>query len=162
MERYTDGVLCRSVGQKWSDSKVGERQDVFVVTDQFLETLHGHGCLSNWSVVEKTAEGGLFGQIGADFRHGGMKDWDSDSLKILGKTLASWSAHSLKTLPVTPSGLAAFLGFTALSGDLTSCSCTVLLELLKLLQFSGRAAAAFGPSTSKRAKKQPHSSASTS
>ena len=97
------------------------------------------------------------GTIVADFRHGGMKDWDSDSLKILVKTPASWSAHSLRTLLVTPSGPAAFPGFTALSVHLTSCSCTVRLELL---QFSGRAVAALCPFTSKRAKKWFSSSAS--
>ena len=34
----------------------------------------------------------------ADLRHGGMKDWESDTLKMLVRTPASWSAHSLRTL----------------------------------------------------------------
>ncbi|XP_039885795.1 piggyBac transposable element-derived protein 4-like [Simochromis diagramma] len=37
----------------------------------------------------------------------------------------SWCAHALSTLPGTPSGPAAFLGFTARSTHLTSCSVTV-------------------------------------
>ena len=52
--------------------------------------------------------------IVADFRQGGMADLDRDRLKILVKTSESWSEHSFSTLPVTPSGLAAFLRFTAL------------------------------------------------
>lgn len=86
------------------------------------------------------------GTIVADFRQGGMMDWESEVLKMLVKTPASWSAHSLRTLPVTPSGPAAFLGFTACRTALTSCSFTVRLELP---QSGVRAAAATGPSTSK-------------
>ena len=78
------------------------------------------------------------GTVVVDFRHGGMKNWDSDSLEILVKFPASWPAHSLRTLLVTPSG--PFLGFSSLY--LTSCFCTVRLELL---QSRDRDAAAPGP-----------------
>ena len=46
-----------------------------------------------------------------------------ERLKILVKMMrVSWGAHALSTLPGTPSGPAAFLGFTARSTCLTSCS----------------------------------------
>lgn len=50
-----------------------------------------------------------------DFLRRCVIDWGSDESNILVKTLASWSAHSLRTLLVTPSGLALFLGSSALS-----------------------------------------------
>ena len=40
----------------------------------------------------------------------GMMDLVRDRLKIIVKTLGSWSTHSFKTLPVKPSGPAAFHG----------------------------------------------------
>lgn len=49
------------------------------------------------------------GTIAAEFRDGGLKDWDSDALMILVKTMESWCAHSLRTLR------AVFLGSTTLS-----------------------------------------------
>lgn len=73
-------------------------------------------------------------------------------MKILDKTLASWSSHHVRTLSLslTKSGLVAFLGLTALSVHLLSCSFTVKL---KLLQFGGQALASLGPLSSKHAKK---------
>ena len=65
------------------------------------------------------------GIIVADFRQGGMTAWARERLKILVKVGASWLAHALSTLPGTPSGPAAFLGFTARNTRLTLCSCTV-------------------------------------
>ena len=65
------------------------------------------------------------GIIVDDFRHGGMTAWARERLKILVKVGASSEAHPLSTLLGTQSGPAAFLGFTARSTRLTSCSCTV-------------------------------------
>lgn len=48
------------------------------------------------------------------FRQGGTVVWDKDRLNILVKTPVSWFAQSFSTLPVTPSGPAAFLWFTVL------------------------------------------------
>lgn len=55
-----------------------------------------------------------------DFRQGGTVACAKDRLNILVKTPVSWTAQSFSTLPVTPSGSAAFLGFTVLSMNLTS------------------------------------------
>lgn len=57
-----------------------------------------------------------------DFRQGRMTAWAR--LKILVKVGANWWVRALSTLPGSPSG-AAFLGFTARSTRLTSCSCIV-------------------------------------
>jgi len=65
------------------------------------------------------------GIIVADFRLVGMTAWARERLKILHKTCDSWWAHALSTLSGTPSGPAAFLGFTARSTRLISCSSTV-------------------------------------
>ena len=85
-----------------------------------------------------------------DFRQGGILHWDRD-WNISVKTSTSWSAQSLSTLPVTPSGPAAFLGFTARSVRLTSCACTVKTSLLGAGGCDGATASV---SASKRAKKQ--------
>src|SRR4029434_7115487 len=92
-----------------------------------------------------------------DFRQGGIKHWDRDWLNMLVNTPASWSAQSLSTLPVTPSGPAAFLGFTARRTRLTSCACTVRVWLQGS---SGSGVVTSGVSTSKRVKKQFSPSAS--
>lgn len=62
-----------------------------------------------------------------DFRQGGMTAWARERLKILLKMGVSWWVHALSTLLGTPSEPAAFLGFTARSTCLTSCSSTVSL-----------------------------------
>ena len=54
-----------------------------------------------------------------------MTAWTRVRLNILVKIRARWWVHSLSTLPGTPSGSAAFLGFSARSTRLTLCSCTV-------------------------------------
>ncbi|MED6284881.1 hypothetical protein CHARACLAT_023393 [Characodon lateralis] len=69
-----------------------------------------------------------------DLRRSGMEHWVRDWLKMLVKTPASWSPQSLSTLPVTPSGPAAFQWFTALRTggillSLISCACTVKVWL---------------------------------
>lgn len=71
------------------------------------------------------------GMIVAVFRQSGMMDFNRDRLKIFVKTSESWSACFFSTLPLTTSGLAAFLRFTALSIHLTSCSRTVRMWLLE-------------------------------
>ncbi len=59
-------------------------------------------------VVIETINVGLIRQGNYDGgRQGGTVDWDKDRLKILVKTLASWSAQPFSTRP------AAFLGFMA-------------------------------------------------
>lgn len=65
------------------------------------------------------------GMIVDDFRQAGTTACDRERWKMLVKTRESWSAHVLSTFPGTPSGLVAFLEFTALSTCLTSCSATV-------------------------------------
>lgn len=55
--------------------------------------------------------------IVADFRGGGTRD----KLKMLVKTGESSLQHVRSTFPGTPSGPAAFLGFTVLKTCLTSC-----------------------------------------
>jgi len=57
-------------------------------------------------------------------RQDGMTAWARERLNILVKMRVRWWAHALSILPGTPSGPAAFLGFTARSTRLTSCPCT--------------------------------------
>ena len=59
------------------------------------------------------------GMIIADFQQDGMVARDREILKILVRIPVSWSAQALSTFPGTPSGPAAFLGFTFLSVLLT-------------------------------------------
>ena len=59
------------------------------------------------------------GMMVADFMQAGMVAWVRERLKILVRISESWSAHALSTFPGTPSGPAAFLGFTDLSAPLT-------------------------------------------
>lgn len=89
---------------------------------QFLKALHSYWCQCHWTVVTQTADDGLFGggTIKEDFRQSRTVDWYKNWLEILMKTPASWSAQSLNTCPETPSGPAAFLGFTGLKVGLTS------------------------------------------
>ncbi|TDG99333.1 hypothetical protein EPR50_G00192890 [Perca flavescens] len=54
-----------------------------------------------------------------------MTAWARERVKILVKMRVSWWVYTLSTLPGTLSGPAAFLGFTARSTRLTSCSLTV-------------------------------------
>ena len=99
--------------------------------------------------------------IVVDFRQGGMTAWARERLKILVSMGVSWGAHSLSTVPGTPFALAAFLGFTARSTRLTSCSLTVSVGVLGLGRGGGRAGAdVCCCDVSKRAKKQFSSSAS--
>lgn len=51
--------------------------------------------------------------IVADFRHSGMKDWDSNAFKISVKALDSWS--ELSEDPPGRYVWSGFLGFTALN-----------------------------------------------
>ncbi len=81
------------------------------------------------------------GMIVADFRQGGMTALTRERLKILVKMEVSWWAHALSTLPGTPSGPEAFLGFTARSTCLTSCSLTVSVVVQELGEGGGRAEA---------------------
>ena len=66
----------------------------------------------------------------ADFRQNVMVASVRERLKIFVMTTASWLAQALSTLPVLPSGPAAFLVFTHLSTHLISCSCRVTVWVL--------------------------------
>lgn len=55
----------------------------------------------------------------------GMEAWDSERFKIFVKTWESSLARALITLPRIRSGPAAFLGFTLMNIQATSCACTV-------------------------------------
>ncbi|XP_062300181.1 EF-hand calcium-binding domain-containing protein 6-like [Scomber scombrus] len=116
----------------------------------------GHGVVrgSVRSVGKLVGVKAFFGQgtMVEDFRQSGTVDCSRHRLKILVKTPASSSAQSLNTSPGTPSGPAAFLGLTARSVRLTSCSSTVRFKL-------GCGDAVPGGVTSKRAKKRFNSSA---
>ena len=62
------------------------------------------------------------GMIVDDLRQEGTTPWARDRLNSFVRIGVSWSAQSLSTRPGIPSGPAAFLGFTAFSAHLTSCS----------------------------------------
>lgn len=93
--------------------------------DQFLKTLSDDRSRSLRQLVVDFFGTGM---IVDDFRQGGIMNWDRDWLKMWVKTSSSWSAQSLNTLTVTPSGPAAFLEFTTNGVHITSCACTVRVE----------------------------------
>uniref|UniRef100_A0A8C7YUY7 Chromodomain helicase DNA binding protein 3 n=1 Tax=Oryzias sinensis TaxID=183150 RepID=A0A8C7YUY7_9TELE len=78
-----------------------------------------------WSVRQAVEEFLGIGMMMDDFRQAGMKACASDRLNIFVKTWESWSAQARRTFPGTPSGPAAFLGFTLLNIRATSCVCAV-------------------------------------
>lgn len=77
-------------------------------------------------------------------------DCARDKMKILVKTLESWSAHALSTFSGTSSGQAAFRVFTDLRTRLTSCSCTVSTQAPVV----GGGVSKLGVFTSERTKKK--------
>lgn len=93
--------------------------------DQFLKTLSDDRPKSLRQLVVDFVGTGI---IVDDFRQGGIMHWDRDWLKMEVKTSSSWSAQSLNTLTVTPSGPADFLEFTTHGVHITSCARTVWVE----------------------------------
>ena len=98
--------------------------DVF--QGEFLEALCNDWC-ECYGVELRLAVGVYLGigMIMADFKQGGMTACSRDRLKMVVNTCDSCSAHALSTFPGTPSGPAAFLGFTAQSIRIVSCTSRV-------------------------------------
>lgn len=98
--------------------------------NQPLKALHNDWwCECYWKAVIESVCGGILGYKNdcGSFRQDGTAACVSEWLKTMVKTLESWLAHALSNFPGTPSGPVAFLGFTALSPCLPSCSCKVIV-----------------------------------
>ena len=111
----------------WCVSRVGGRQALMCLKTSFSKHLVMTGVSAMGRKSLRLVVGDFLGigMIVADFKQDGITACSRDRLKMSVKTCDSWLAHALSTFPGTPSGPAAFLGLTALSTRLTSCTSRV-------------------------------------
>lgn len=117
--RWSRGLKC--VMWDIKSDQIWEGWRTWYDPDQSLKALQHQG-EHYWPVIQAVC-GWFFGGVGNGTMMG-TESWNTDRLKIFVKTLASCSAQFLSTRPEKQSGPTTFLGLTAWSKRLTSCSST--------------------------------------